>query len=261
MKKSRFIKYAVAPLFALAASAEAAVVTIADVPAYNWYHGCGPTAAASIIGYYDLHGYDALFDASGWDDVRLTANVQDEISSPEHNTMYDPTPDLSGPPPTDTSIADFFHTSEGSSAYGWSLLTYADDAFTGYADYRGYSDWLAWNAAYDIDFTWDDLVSEINSDRPVMFLVDTDGDDDTDHFVPVIGYDDVAMQYGFYDTWSEDETIRWETFRGMGTGVEWGVGYATFVQPGVASIPEPGTMMLLALGLAGIGHGRNKSQV
>ena len=27
-----------------------------DVPAYNWYHGCGPTAAASVLAYYDVHG-------------------------------------------------------------------------------------------------------------------------------------------------------------------------------------------------------------
>ena len=38
-------------------------VLLENVPAYDWYHGCGPTAAASIIGYYDMQGYSNLFDA------------------------------------------------------------------------------------------------------------------------------------------------------------------------------------------------------
>jgi len=67
-----------------------APVSLSNVPAYNWYHGCGPTAAASIMGYYDVHGYSNLFDASGWDAVKQTANVQDQISSPAHNAKYDP---------------------------------------------------------------------------------------------------------------------------------------------------------------------------
>jgi hypothetical protein len=260
VKLNRLIVCAVAPVVALSADLEAAVVTISDVPAYEWYHGCGPTAAGSIIGYYDLNGYDSLFNASGWNDVRLTANVQDEISSPAHNLFYDDYPDETGPPPPDTSIADFFHTSEGDLDFGWSWLEYADDAFTGYANYRGYSDWLAWNATYGIDLLWEDLVTEINNDRPMMFLVDSAGTGETDHFVSVIGYDDSTMQYGFYNTWSEEETIQWETFQGMSDQWGWGVGYATFIRPGAASVPEPGVMLLMAMGLAGVGYARNKGE-
>jgi hypothetical protein len=258
MKKNKLITYAVIPMFALITNTEAAVVTIADVPAYEWYHGCGPTAAGSIIGYYDLHGYDSLFNASGWEDVRQTANVRDEISSPEHNAAYDPYPDSVGPEPADTSIADFFHTSEGDLEFGWSYLSHADDAFTGYANFRGYSDWLAWNAAFGSEFTWEDLVNEIDNDRPMMFLVDSDGDEEADHFVSVIGYDDSTMQYGFYDTWSEDETVRWETFQEMSDKLDWGVAYGTFISPGVTNVPEPGSMILMALGLVGIGVVRKR---
>jgi hypothetical protein len=42
-------------------SAEPAVtVTIPGVPAYDWHHGCGPTAAGMVVGYWDGQGYDAL---------------------------------------------------------------------------------------------------------------------------------------------------------------------------------------------------------
>ncbi|NDY71502.1 hypothetical protein DO021_07725 [Desulfobacter hydrogenophilus] len=236
-------------IFLLTSNANATSVVLSDMPAYKWYHGCGPTAAASIFGYYDLNGYDSLFDASGWDDVRETSNVQDEISSPAHNSKYDPQPDASGPAPPDTSIADFFHTSENQ-PYGWSYLSYADDAFIDYASYRGYDDWNAWNERFGT-FTWDDFTKEIDNDRPMMFLIDTDADGGTDHFVPVFGYDDVAMKYACYTTWSEEEAISWRSFQDLRNS--WGIGYATFVLPGVSdAVPEPATMISLGIGLIGL---------
>lgn len=243
-------------IFLLAMNANATSVVLSDIPAYYWYHGCGPTAAASIVGYYDLHGYDFLFDASGWSDVRLRSNVQDEISSLAHNLKYDPkpdNPDLVDPP--DTSIADFFHTSEDKSyisepqSYGWSYLSDADDAFIGYAKYRGYDDWDSWNKSF-VTFTWNDFTSEIDNGRPMMFLIDTDGNGSTDHFVPVFGYDDETMEYACFTTWSEDETISWKLFQNIGHS--WGIGYATFVLPGVPdAVPEPATIILFGVGLIG----------
>jgi len=146
---------------------------------------------ASVVGYYDLLGYDNLLAASGWDAVKLTANVQDEISSPPHNVKYDPTPDdASLPHPPKTSIACWFETSVDPLQYGWSYLSCSDNAFEGYITSRGYQ-CDSWYESYGSgEFTWSDLVSEIDAGRPLMFLVDTDADSSTDHFVPVFGYDD-----------------------------------------------------------------------
>jgi hypothetical protein len=254
MKKIAACISIILPTITVIPNAFAVPVTINDVPAYNWYHGCGPTAAASILGYYDLNGYDNLFDVTGWDDLKLTANVQEHISSTAHNAFYDPYPDLSGTPPADTSIADFFHTSEYPLEYGWSYLSYADDAFMGYANYRGYDDWTAWNESFG-EFTWSDLVNEIDNGRPMMFLVDASGDGGTDHFVPVLGYDAEHMKYGVYTTWTENETIEWFDFQGMSDQYSWGVGHATFISPGLqdfTTIPEPSTLLLMATGLAGL---------
>ena len=229
-------------------SASSGAKTLPNVPAYNWYHGCGPTAAGSIIGYYDLHGYDNLFTASGWNQVSQTSYVQDQISSPAHNAKYDPTPDVpSLPVPQKTSIACWFETSMDPQEYGWAYQSKADDAIVGYANYRGYQ-CHSWYEAYGA-LSWQDLTTEIDAGRPMMFLVDTDGNGGTDHFVPVLGYDDRGASgkyYGCYTTWSESETVEWFQFQGMGKA--WGVGYGTYVQ----MVPEPSTFVLLGMGACGL---------
>ena len=212
-------------------AASGAAVTLSGVPAYDWYHGCGPTAAGSLIGYYDLLGFSGLFDAEGWESVKLTANVQDQISSPTHNAKYDPTPDnASLPVPEKNSLASWFDTSVGTLQYGWSYLSRADDVFEGYAAYRGY-ECDARLKSY-LTLTWEAFTAEIDAGRPVMFLVDSDGNGGSDHFVSVFGYDDRDgdLYYGFYNGWSESETVTWEPFRPMTSGDAWGVYYATFVE-------------------------------
>ena len=209
-----------------------AAVSLSGVPAYNWYHGCGPTAAGSVVGYYDLLGFSGLFDAEGWDSVKLTANVQDQISSPTHNAKYDPTPDnASLPVPEKNSLASWFGTSVDPLEYGWSYLSRSDDAFEGYAAYRGY-ECDAWYKNYGAT-SWEEFTAEIDAGRPVMFLVDSDGNGGTDHFVNVFGYDDRGdgnLYYGLYTGWSESEAISWKRYRPMASGHAWGVGYLTFVE-------------------------------
>jgi hypothetical protein len=56
----------------------------------------------------------------------------------------------------------------------------------------------------------------------MVFLVDTDGNGDTDHFVPVIGYDDASPhKYACYTTWTSMPGIRWYNFQSVGNN--WGV--------------------------------------
>ena len=248
-------------------------VTLTSVPAYNWYHGCTPTAVGSIMGYWDLHGYSNMFTASGWNAVKLTANVQDQISSPAHNAKYDPTPDnASLPTPPKTSIADFLGTSKDPLGYGSTYTSNIPSGMTGYASYRGYSSTAQENLylAGIIGLTWSKLTSEINAGRPMLFDVDSDADGKNDHSVPVFGYDDRGSGgkwFGCYTTWSEDETIQWYQFTGIKSGHAFGIydgdsfritsapGAMVMSESGGSSgslVPEPSTLILLATGFLGL---------
>jgi len=161
MKRFRFLTIILLLILSPSAVLSAPMV-LDNIPAYNWYHGCGPTAAASILGYYDLNGYGNLFSVSGWEDVRSTISVREEISSSAHNAKYDSNPDDSGlAAPEDTSIADFFHTSEGSLNYGWSYNSYTDSVFEDYALFKGYDSFDAYRVPWS-GFSWEDLILEID---------------------------------------------------------------------------------------------------
>ena len=90
------------------------VQVINDVPSYEWYHGCGPTAAGMIIGYWDAHGYDNLITAGDGTNSWATNQqaVKDMIASAGHIYDYVPTPDRT---PT---VGDPYHADDSVVVHG-----------------------------------------------------------------------------------------------------------------------------------------------
>ena len=218
--------------------APAGAVVIQGVPAYIWYYGCGPTAVGMVVGYYDAHGFDDLVPGDASSQTEYVFNM---IASPGHISDYaNPIdywsiiPDRStlGGAHASDSVADFMHTSwsSDSNAFGWSWSDMVDDAFSGYVNwvnptYKVSSSWVVWNGV-----TWDRFVHEIDSQHPVVFLVDSDGNGFTDHFVTALGYASVGgiNFYGCYDTWDFD--IHWYPFARMAKGQSFGIYDATILE-------------------------------
>ena len=195
---------------------------ISGVPGYQWHHGCGPTAAGMVIGYHDMHGFGLLIPG---DASTQTAAVDQAIASTGHyndySTPIDSSPnlllDLSEPPAGDehasNCLADFMHTSFSSDNlyYGWSYYSYVDNAL------RDYTTWVntTYGASYiatstnDSTLTWAEFTTEMDANRPMVLLVDTNGDGDTDHFVTAIGYRDTQgfQEYGCLDTGAPASTM------------------------------------------------------
>ncbi len=219
-------------------------VYLADVPAYGvWWHGCSPTAAGMVMGYYDAFaGYEDLIvgDAS-----TQTDDVNDAIASPGNvadYALYDgvddgdwfvPYPDMSEIDPagthTDDSVADFMHTSRSAEGltYGGSWTWMIGLGVEEFVSYR-----LPGHTAATTDVVWGALtmsmyVSEIKAGRPVMLVVDSSGDGTLDHSITAVGYDLINQQYAYYNTW--DTGLHWADFQGVTYGQSFGIHMATFV--------------------------------
>jgi len=232
---------------------------IDGVPAYEWYHGCGPTAGGMILGYWDARGFDDLIPGSNdWDTNRDA--IQNMIASQGHvddYALYDgvddsshaqPYPDLSehgmGLPHRSDCLADCMRTSQSrfGMKYGWSTWDNMSGGLVDYARLCGYdSEMTQKDFAWGL---WDALVAAIDAGEPAELLVDTDANGATDHFVTAIGYDDTpgALRYAAYNTWDRD--VHWYEYARIENGQAWGVYGGTLFHP----VPEPGAGVVLILG-------------
>ncbi len=225
-----------------------AQVIINSVPAYIWKHGCGPTSVGMIVGYWDGNGFPNLVEGSA---TTQTADVNDMIASdhgsavcnsayldhyrdfscPRDDGSPDVIQDLSelGGYHELNCVADFMQTSWSSESnkYGWSWYSDGPPSFIDYIDfiapeYEG----TAQNYAF-YTYSWEQYKAQIDAGKPVMLLVDTDGNGGTDHFIVGYAYDDVAMKYGCRNTW--DGNIHWYDWRIISSGSPWGIyGITTF---------------------------------
>jgi hypothetical protein len=221
---------------------------ISGVPSYLWRHGCGPTAAGMVIGYWDGHGYDDLISG---DASIQTFLVNQAIASGGNSSNPNPPgserhyEDYSCPvdfypnmqqddyitkgrtPHFNNCLADFMDTSKSThnNYYGWSWYS---DVVASLEDYvysvNPQREVIVYNLIWG-ELTWEKFSSEIDANRPVVLLVDTNGDGGTDHFITAIGYDD-SNNYACYNTW--DHSIHWYDFSKISGGNPWGIYGATF---------------------------------
>lgn len=233
----------------------ATATVIPGVPTYIWQHGCGPTAAGMVIGYWDGQGYSGLVQgdassqsANSWVDEMIAsegpASNYSDYCLPMDDTGTSPwiLSDLSelpiGDEHADECLADYMNTSQSywDLRYGWSYFSDVGSALEQYAESKFHTvltttyfySATVENLHMGSTLDWDSFRAEIDAGRPLVFLVDTDASGGTDHFVTVVGYDeDVSGRYyGCYNTWDHSGP-HWYEFEQMGWGQFWGVYGAT----------------------------------
>ena len=210
---------------------------IEEVPKYRWRHGCGPTAAGMVIGYWDGCGFNELVDGSASHQTNAVNNMIASIGN--YNDYCLPIddwenilPDKSEPPFGDEhkndSVADFMKTSQSyhELPYGSSYFSDVDDGLLAYITMKNPNyEFTTRNIRYSGSRTWEYYCNEIDGKRPAILLVDSNGDRKTDHFITAIGYDD-DHHYACYNTW--DYSIHWYNFSGMQSNKPFGIYGATF---------------------------------
>jgi hypothetical protein len=235
--------------------ASSAAVTISGVPAYTWHHGCGPTSAGMVLGYWDGNGYGDLVAGSA---ATQTAAVNDMIATEGPSSNYtdycepldyagvnpDPLPDLSelpeGDEHADECLADFINTSQSvhDNYYGWGWFSHLGPGVEDYVSWldQGYTATSA-NHYWYTTLNWTLLQTEIDAGRPLIFSVDSNADGSADHFVTVVGYDSPGgvQKYACHNTWST--SVSWYGFQQMSSGVSYGVSKAITFQLDVSNHP------------------------
>lgn len=235
-----------------AVSAGAVTIT---VPAYRWTHGCGPTAAGMVIGYWDLQGFPALYPTNNdslWSEA-VKEGIASSVGIKNHYNDYslpiDDNTNLQADcstttgcvPHADNSLADFMYTSRASHGmkYGWSSFGFVSDALEDYVQYindtqgtnyfANATEYAIYNSS--LDTLWSVFTTEIDAGRPVVFLIDTSADGSTDHFITATGYDisdSGQRMYRLNNTWDYN-LENWYNFEAIAPGVGWGIyGMTTF---------------------------------
>lgn len=193
-------------------SAKATRVVLDNVPHYDWWYGCTPTSAGSLMAYWDSQpGFGNLYKPG---DAQIyngdgTWGTHRMVASQWHIDGDDNPPD---------SIASFLGTNSSGgtqpAAIAPGLKAFAEwDDTSGYDMKDGYEAMAGWKSYLESSF--EDIKAEIDAGNPVLMnMVKVNGG----HSVVAYGYDDditfslwdvehfqpiTAPGFAVMDTWYE----------------------------------------------------------
>lgn len=263
---------------------EQGAVSLSGPGDYDWWHGCSPTSAGMMMGYYDLHGYGNMVPNADAENHTFGSGpyaANDIIASSGHindfyrNGYLGSGDDLAGAPTHSFNcLADFMGTSQdaygnangsttfwnytdGSRLYDWQIYGYGpsyygDSGMYGlreFVEYRGYQTATLFNQ-YIYGHNGNTLGFTFDAyiaeiDAGRPVMIHVDG-----HSMYGYGYDAATSEVLLHDTWSLGEKR-----------MVWGGSYSGLAHYGITAmelvIPEPAAMSLLALGGLALTRKRN----
>ncbi len=157
------------------------------VPDFDWHYGCSPTAAADVLGYYDIaYGYGNL--------LRYFYLEYDGLSSMADDYSV---PDLS------KILKEKFGTTDGGSTFNASMGKGMHDAALaqdGNYNWDGYG--------HQFGGIWNKIKEEVDAGYPSVLNVDLAGNDGF-HSMPVFGYMEDPDYVLLHDTWNHPGGETW----------------------------------------------------
>ncbi len=224
------------------------VSRVLDVPDYNWYYGCCPTAIGDVLGYWDQRGYPNVIP--GENGNAMTQNVKNAIASPAHivsgqqdrpggshylggGTFRD-SPAYPRHQSQPDCIADYVKEVDfGTNPYN------VHDGLLNYLHSKGEQGWtiarVRYNGTPDI---WHDVVKSIQSGMPVVAFVDGNGAGDLSHCVPIIGFDKATHMYAVHNEGDHGaNAVKWYHFNYLKPGAAYGIWGVSFIVPPGKTIP------------------------
>ncbi len=221
--------------------------TILGLPVYLERHGSGPTAVGMVLGYHDGHGFPYLIPGDASTQTELVNMI---IASEEHYNDYslpldappDLLPDKSELPAeerhADNCLADHFLTSRSFFGNYYGGTKEADIGPGVEAFFQAGERYVVVTESFPASsISLTAVRNELESGRPPVFAVDTDGDGLEDRFVAVAGINSEAGvdYYGCYTGW--DTELHWYEFKPAGAGVSWGVATVRTIAPAYGVFP------------------------
>ncbi|MFH2138023.1 MAG: PEP-CTERM sorting domain-containing protein [Candidatus Omnitrophota bacterium] len=231
---------------------------IENIPQYNWWYGCSPTAGGMLLGYWDSHPSGNWSNLVEGDVSTWNYTARNMVASPEHIRDYWGTPDPNPEGHDNNCIADFMHTSRSAGGLndGGTLGQYIPYGLKEFAKWDN-PDTLT-NESYEAEswqnpvqryagsFNWNTFKSEIDQGNPtILNMVEYHGDEGWyGHSVVGYGYKENLFNikiydgewknitvggFAIWDTWdissSQSSWLGWdeETIQSMidENGVEW----------------------------------------
>jgi hypothetical protein len=206
---------------------------------FAYWHGCSPTSAGMLFGYWEEHGYDSFPGShrDGPDNWMNTdppvesdyADARGVIAGWAHSQAADGRfGSYNGHAPD--SLADFMLTHRGSTSgssfvHGFETFGAWDDPRTGPIESRKFI------ASYNCG-SYNDYVAEIDAGRPVMLSLIADSPWNLKHSVIGVGYNntDGKQNYILYESSFNVGLQEWDWQDGL---------YNYRVVNGVKLIPDP----------------------